>query len=138
MTETDLRNELALIVSRFGAEVCPAEVPEQIVANYLHGLSTGEWYLKTPRPRDERLVLHAIAGINCAIEAQSQEQLEEAGRVLLGAVMQALGTSEPSTDRDTITCERRADNSLGVILLKHRYGQKPRPMLIGEFQLDAV
>jgi hypothetical protein len=92
VNEFDVREELAEIVSRFGAEVSPSEVPDEIVANYRYGLSTGRWYLKTPQPKDQRLVLHAIAGINCAIEAQSDQELDEAGRVLLIGVMEAMSS----------------------------------------------
>jgi hypothetical protein len=105
MNESDIRDELARIVSRFGGEVSPAEVPDDIVQSYLHGLSTGQWYLKTPRAKDSLLVLRAIAGINAAIEAESLRELDEAGRVLLGAVMQAMGGQHSTPFLDKISCE---------------------------------
>lgn len=121
----NIRNELAQIVSRFGHAVSPSEVPEAIVTNYAHGLETGMWYLKAPRLKDQRLVLHAIAGINCAIEAQSKEELNEAGRVLLGAVMEAMGSNSLF---DKITCEWEAGDKVRIVLLKR--GQSSR--LLGE------
>lgn len=134
MNESDIRDELARIVSRFGGEVSPSEVPGDIVQSYLHGLATGQWYLKTPRAKDRRLVLRAIAGINAAIEAESLRELDEAGRVLLGAVMQAIGGQDgqdPTPFLDKITCEWQP-TKLRIVLLKHRYGQPSRSKLLGE------
>jgi hypothetical protein len=123
-----IREELARIVSRFGPEVSPHEVPDTLVANYVSGLRTGRWFLKTPRLEDHCLVIRAIAGINAVISAQTDEELDEAGRVLLGAVMQAMGTHS-----EQIACEW-SDNKVRIILLGR--GQPSSTLVLGAVRLD--
>jgi hypothetical protein len=130
MTETEIRSELARIVSRFGAEVRPSEVPEEIVASYAHGLATGQWYLKTPRATDHHIVLYAIAGINAAIESRSTQELSEAGHILLGAVLRAIGsTGQALGDRIVIEASGKTTQ---IVLHKRRYGRPSKPILLGE------
>lgn len=137
MTECEIRDELSRIASRFGPNVSPDDIPEEIVRDYAHGLSTGMWLLKVPRDREHRLVVRAIAGINAAVESQSVEELDEAGRVLLGAVMQAMGSRYLVEQTDRIVIRHRGDE-IQIVVVKSVNGRPRTTSVVDSLRLNEA
>jgi len=130
MTELDVRKELAQIVSRFGVSVCPSEVPDSIIEKYIHGLTTGHWYLKTPQDKDRRLVLRAIAGINASVDARSVREKDVAACVLRGAVESPL----PETIAGRFSVQHSGDE-IQIVLVRYLQGRS-KSSLIDTITLD--